>query len=197
MVILSKALRMQSTLRLLRHERGVTLDPAPTLPLLDPAVGPLIMRGVASKASTRDFDGVVTAPRAFGLLPVSVPLRLDHDDATDAGTIEELAYDADGSLLITARVTCPKALRRPAWSVAASIDEYVVDERTATATIRRARLQEVSLVQNPCDPHALVSSREPPLPFGEFYTLVGQKVACLMKMTELLHQASKKELAPS
>ena len=150
------------------------------------------MSGVASKASTRDFDGVVTVPHAFGQLPSSVPLRLDHDDKTDAGSIESLAYDADGSLLVSARVTCPKALRRPAFSVAATVDEYDIDERTATATIRRARLQEISLVAQPCDPYALVLSRERPSPFGEFYTLVGQKVLCLQRMTELLqHELSK------
>ena len=34
MVVISKARRMQSQLRLLRHERGLILDPAPNLPEL-------------------------------------------------------------------------------------------------------------------------------------------------------------------
>jgi hypothetical protein len=192
-VILSKALRMQSTLRTLRYERGLMLDDAPTLPLLPPvtvdAAHPLMLSGVACRASTRDFDGVVTAPRAFGVLPSVLPLRLDHDDATDAGRVESLSYDSDGSLLVTARVTCPKAARRPAFSVAAIIDDFDIDERTATATVRRARLCEVSLVTQPCDPHALVLTRQQPSPFGEFYTLLAQRVDVLTKMANLMKES--------
>ena len=69
-MIVSKAKRMQATLRLLRHERGLIFDDAPVLPLLTPATGPMIVSGIASKASTRDFDGVVTVPHAFGELPL-------------------------------------------------------------------------------------------------------------------------------
>ena len=136
----------------------------------------MIVSGIASKASTRDFDGVITVPYAFGELPASVPLRLDHDEATDVGSIEELRYSADGSLCITARVTCAKAVRMPAFSIAAAIDQFDIDMSTATATIRRARLQEISLVTCPCDPHALVLSRAPPLAASEFYTLMADKV---------------------
>jgi hypothetical protein len=89
MVILSNAKRMQATLRLLRYERGLVLDDAPVLSLLPPVMvyntHPLILSGVASKASTRDFDGVVTVPRAFGQLPSTLPLCLDHDDARSYG----------------------------------------------------------------------------------------------------------------
>ena len=196
MVILSKALRLQSRLRTLRYERGLVLDDAPTLPLLDPCQEvdkhhPMIVSGVASKASTLDYDRVRTVPRAFGQLPSSVPLRLDHDDSTDAGSIEELRYDDDGSLLVTARVICPKAVRFPAWSVSAIVDEYDIDERDISATIHRCRLMEISLVTCPADPSSLVLSRERPSPFGEFFTLMKLKVDCLQRMTELLQKGLK------
>jgi hypothetical protein len=187
-VILSNALRMQSQLRLLRYERGLTLDDPPTLPLLEPAVGPMIVTGVASKAMTLDYDRVRMAPRAFGPLPASVPLRLDHDDNTDAGTIESLEYDADGSLLIVARIVDAKALRRPAWSVAAIIDLYDIDQRECSATVRRARLQEISLVTRPADSHALVMSRQPPSPVGEFYSLMAERVKVLTKMAKMIQE---------
>jgi hypothetical protein len=57
MVILSKAKRMQATLRLLRHERGLVLDDAPVLSLLDPATvdkhHPMMVSGIASNTNTR------------------------------------------------------------------------------------------------------------------------------------------------
>jgi hypothetical protein len=95
--------------------------------------------------------------------------------------------------LIVARVTCPEAARRPAFSVAAIIDEYDIDERTATATIRRARLCEVSLVTQPCDPFAVVLSRQPPSPIGEFYSLVAERVKVLIKTAELMKSIQCKE----
>jgi hypothetical protein len=72
--------------------------------------------------------------------------------------IEELEYDADGSLLVVARVTDPKAVNLPAFSVSAIVDEYVIDERDVSATVTKARLMELSLVSQPADPHAIVKS---------------------------------------
>ena len=82
MIALSKALRLRSELRLLRHERGLLLAIPPTLPLLSPAEGPLLLSGVACSASLPDAERIVTAPRAFGPLPdpTSIPLRLNHNE---------------------------------------------------------------------------------------------------------------------
>jgi hypothetical protein len=194
MVILSKARRMQSQLRLLRHERGLILDDAPVLPLLDPCQTPMIMSGVASRAMTLDYDRIRTVPRAFGPLPdpAAVPLRLDHTD-TVVGSIEELAYDADGSLLIvSARVTDQRAVRMPAFSIAAAVDEYDIDERDISATITRCRLMEISLVACPCDSNAIVLSREPPLPAAEFFVLMQQRVRLCMKMVDLIASTAQR-----
>ena len=84
---------MQARPRQLRHDRGLALDDAPVLSLLDATSVPIIVSGVASKALTLDHDRVRIAPRAFGALPDTVPLRLDHTD-TIVGTVEQLSYDA-------------------------------------------------------------------------------------------------------
>ena len=167
------------------------LEDAPTLALLDPTPVPMIVSGVASKSNTLDCDRVRTARRAFGALPApnTIPLRLDHDEAKGVvGSIETLEYDADGSLLITARVTDERAVRRPAFSIAASIDDYEINERELSATVLRARLMEVSLVINPCDRHARVLSRQRPVPSVEFYRLIGQKVAVLIRMADAIKE---------
>jgi hypothetical protein len=64
-IVLSKAKRMQAQLRMLRYERGLVLDDPPTLPLLVHADPPMILSGVACKASTLDADRVRMNPRAL------------------------------------------------------------------------------------------------------------------------------------
>ena len=98
MVILSKALRLKSQLRQLRFERDVYLSNPPELDLLSETQLPIMMSGVACRATTMDHERIRTAPRAFGDLPdpASIPLRLEHAEHTSPGTITELSYDALG-----------------------------------------------------------------------------------------------------
>jgi hypothetical protein len=196
-IVLSKALRMRSQLRALRYERGVTLDEPLTLPLLAEALPPpQILSGVASKASTADAEGIAMAPRCFGPLPSSaaIPLRFNHDDTLGiAGEISELSYDDDSSLLVVARCDDARALRRPAFSITACIDEYEIDERSITATVRRARLMEISLVSQLFDPGELVTSRERPLPSGEFFHLMKKRVECVQRMAAIIKDLAGQE----
>jgi hypothetical protein len=193
MVILSKARRMQAQLRGLRHEQNIFLNDAPELDLLTAISLPVMMQGVASRAMSLDAERIRTLPRVFGDLPdlASVPLRLEHREDTNVGAIESLAYNDAGDLLIICRVTDQGAAMRPAFSVAASIDEYELDAATCSALVKRARLQEISLVQAPMDAGSLVQRRYAPPPHLEFYTLAAAKVATLAKLI----QAMKEEAA--
>jgi hypothetical protein len=188
MVILSKARRLQAQLRQFRHERDIYLENAHELELLTAIALPVMMSGIASRATILDAERIRTAPRAFGDLPdpVSIPLRLEHKEDTNPGTITELAYDELGSLLITCRVTDPHAAVRPAFSVAASVDEYEVDATTCSATVLRCRLQEISLVRAPMDAGSLVQHRYAPPPHTEFYNLAAAKAATLAKLVKLM-----------
>jgi hypothetical protein len=188
MVILSKALRLQAQLRQLRHERDVYLENPRELDLLTAIPLPIMMSGVASRATTMDAERIRTAPRAFGELPdpASIPLRLEHDEHTTPGTITELSYDPLGSLLITCRVTDFNAAIRPAFSVAASVDEYEVDAATCSATVRACRLQEISLVRAPMCSGSLVQRRYAPPPHLEFYDTAISAVEKLQQLTRAL-----------
>jgi hypothetical protein len=189
MVVMSKANRMRAQLRELRHERNIVLPDTPILPLLSEIAPPIIMSGIACSALTLDADHIRTAPFAFGDLSdlCALPLRLDHDDKQGVvGEIVDLTYDRDGSLLIEARVVDPRAVRMPAFSVAAIVDEYEIDARELTATVKRARLCEISLVRQPLDGFALVQSRREPLAVSEFYTLMAARVRNLAAMTEIV-----------
>jgi hypothetical protein len=185
MVIMSKANRMLCQLRALRREQGIVLDPPPILAPLPSVKPPMILAGIASHASTFDADHISMRPRAFGELPppATIPLRLDHTEVV-VGTIETLSYGNDGSLLISARVTDERAVNRPGWSISASIDEYELDERNITAIVVRARLQEISLVQQPACPYSRVTERSVPNPSVEFYSLMLRKVELLTKLVK-------------
>jgi hypothetical protein len=191
MVIMSKANRMRSQLRMLRFEREVVLPDTPILPLFaDDMMPPVIMSGIA--CSTRpDAERIRSAPFAFGDLPdpASVPLRLDHDEKQGVvGEITELTYDRDGSLRIEARVTDARAVRQPAWSIAAIVDDYEIDVRELSATVKRARLCEISLVRQPHDPFALVKSRREPVAASEYYTLLAAQIKNLSARAALLKE---------
>jgi hypothetical protein len=189
MVILSKALRLQAQLRQLRYEADIYLSNTPELPLLSPPVTlPLMMSGVASRAMTLDAEKIRAAPRCFGDLPNpgSIPLRLEHREDTNVGTIETLSYDEFGSLLITCRVTDARAAIRPAFSVASSIDDYEIDAATCSGTVLRARLQEISLVRAPMCSGSLVQRRYAQPPHLEFFDLAVAKVATLAKLVKLM-----------
>jgi hypothetical protein len=192
MVILSRALRMQAELRAARHARDIYLSNAPELPLLTSVELPIIMSGVASRAMTLDTERIRTSRRAFGDLPdpSSIPLRLEHDEKTNVGTITELSYDDLGNLLIPCRVTDPRAAVRPAFSIASSIDEYEIDAATCSATVLRCRLQEISLVKAPMDSGALVQQRCAPPPHLEFYDLMTRKVQLLQQLIKMKEQAA-------
>lgn len=56
MVILSKALRLQAQLRQLRFERDVYLSNPPELDLLTAIQIPIMMSGIASRATTLDVE---------------------------------------------------------------------------------------------------------------------------------------------
>jgi hypothetical protein len=188
MVILSKALRLQTQLRQLRHEQDLYLENPKELDLLSAITLPIMMSGIASRATSLDAERIRTAPRAFGELPdpASIPLRLEHKEDTHPGVITELVYDPLGSLLITCRVTDSNAAMRPAFSVAASVDEYEVDAATCSATVTKCRLQEISLVRAPMCSGSLVQRRYAPPPHLEFYDNAISAVEKLQQLTRAL-----------
>ena len=100
--------------------------------------------------------------------------------------ITELSYDPLGSLLITCRVTDARAAIRPAFSVAASVDDFEVDAVTCSATVLRCRLQEISLVRAPMCSGSLVQRRYAPPPHVEFYNTAISAVEKLQQLTRLL-----------
>jgi hypothetical protein len=198
-MILSKALRMQSQLRQLRHERDIYLSNAPELELLPAIPLPVMMSGVASRCFQLDAERIRTVPRVFGDLPnpATIPLRLEHDETTSPGTITELSYDGVGNLLVTARVTDPRAAVRPAFSIASSIDDFEIDAATFSATVLRCRLQEISLVQAPMCGGSLVQRRYAPPPHLEFYDNAISAVEKLQQLTRLFAKEKHHGPAPN
>ena len=81
----------------------------------------------------------------------------------DVGTINSLDYDKDGALTIRGTVTDPIARRCNAFSVGATVRDFeLVNASTSEfyALIKHASLDEISLIDTPTNPRALVTSRQ-------------------------------------
>lgn len=101
---------MSQQLRALRTRHGVQaeLKPLPLLPALD---GPVWVRGVASTASV-DLDRSRFAPGSIKFSPTTAPkLLFKHDPGREVGTIHDIAYLANGELIIDATITDLEAAR--------------------------------------------------------------------------------------
>ena len=135
---------------------------------------------------------------AFGLLRLSrVKLLYKHEDVV-AGTIEHLGYDAYGRLKIRCRVKLERARRCGGFSVGARIKSYEIvnaDKPSFFARITDAELSEISLVDCPANPPALVCSRTPvpPLQFFDAALRYVDAIKMLVTLLPALSAATKSE----
>ena len=186
-------LRLQKELRQLAERYGY--EPRPSRVALAPSTdGPLTLSGIASTPDI-DAERVSFAPFCFGIPSPLPPLLYDHDEDQIAGSVDQLRYDANGRLIVRATVTHPAAKRCGAFSVAAHIDEYEIkdaDSFSFHAVVSRARLGDISLVETPINPHALVQRRWAALPstpaLSDFYSLMIRRVALLGDLTRMMRQ---------
>ena len=118
-----------------------------------------------------------------------MPLLYDHNAAEPAGTIDELRYDAAGNLTVRATVTHAKAKRCNAFSIGGKVRAYTIknaDSPNFYAAVSRAELTDVSLVECPVNPRALVQSRQRQAPPVEFWDLMAQRVALYQQLVTLM-----------
>jgi hypothetical protein len=155
--------------------------------LLEPVDHDVMITGFASTPD-RDRQFMKFRSRSLFWPRKEIPLRYCHGE--EAGTIEELHYDGHGRLLVCARVNHPQARRAPAFSVAATVEKWelrnVDDPQTFHALITQATLDEVSLTDKPCNPHALVRSRLCAPPSPSFHELMIKRVKCAIAMVDIV-----------
>jgi hypothetical protein len=185
------ALRMQLELRHAQRIAGVQIpSPAPPLPLRPPCEGDLIIEGYCAPASGPDQTNQMFIPmcwtRPFG----EIPLLAHHDPAASVGQVLELSDRPDG-LWVRARVTEASAKRLPALSLAAEIHDYRI--RDACAEITSATITEVTLTDRPAHLGAIWNL---PSPEVRYFDLMGERVRCLLKLSEALRTMVKAQRAP-
>jgi hypothetical protein len=184
------ALRLKLELaRLHQHHRVPVASPV-TLPPAAPSADAVIVSGYASTTHV-DLHRMKFRPWAFVFLPWDEPppLLWKHDASQVAGHIHALEYDSHGNLTVRATVTHAEAKRCNGFSIAGTIREYEIhnaDSREFFALITRATLDEVSVTPTPCNPHALVLTRDPVSPAGRFYDLMVQRVQCLQRLVQTI-----------
>jgi hypothetical protein len=118
-------LRMKVELTRLAARHGVSLDRDATLPLYPAADRDVVVEGRASD-TTIDLRRCRFAPVAFGYpLPKAMP-PLMYRHTRPAGEVTALAYDSSGALLVSAVVRDAGARMCPAFSVAATVNDYEI-----------------------------------------------------------------------
>src|SRR5262245_39565854 len=191
-----QALAMRLKLKRLAVQHRVCSAPI-TLPLFDPVPHDMLMEGYAS-TDDLDLDRCKMRPYAFGY-PMrrqarGVPLLYKHDPKQVAGTIEDLEYDDFGNLCVLAVVTHECAKRCGAFSIRAVVNDYEIingDTPDFYAIIKSAELTEISLTDNPSNPHALVLDRYRVSPAVQAYQLLAAKTQCLANWQTYFRKESK------
>jgi hypothetical protein len=182
--------------RLKRHH-GTPPAQARPLPLAPPTSGPVILRGLASTA------GIDLGRHRF--LPGSlswdasgpIPVCLRNDKSRVVGEVKDLDYRSNGDLHVTARVDDAEAARLGGFSVCAHINEFEVrnpdDAEGYHVAVTAAELVEVTVTERPCNPEAVVQSREPDH-HAEALACIARMQARIATLREILaRQAARKE----
>jgi hypothetical protein len=158
------ALKMRCELRELAKRHRV---PPPT-PYIDPGLpptddSPCVLSGLCSDYSV-DLERVRF--RKYSLLwsPYRLPpLYLRHDTSRVIGSVDQLE-DSDDGVRVSVTTDHASAMRCGAFSIAATINAYHlerIDTPQFCAVVESATLDEISLVDRPCNPRALVFERAP------------------------------------
>jgi hypothetical protein len=195
MTPVGQGFRMQLQTRRLMRRHGIEPDIV-LIPMTEPTELPQILEGLAATTQV-DLQRNRFRPYAFVWSPDvrSVRLLFKHKAAEVAGTIDHLAYDDAGQLLIRCTVTHPEARRCNAFSVGASIIEYSIEDADNPdcfhALIRQARVDEVSLTPIPSQIGALVTKRHDVSARAAFYENAQrsvQKVGEMLAVLQTLQQ---------
>ena len=146
-------------LRRRHHVAPITRAP---IALLQPTSKPQIIQGWAT---TQDVDsertvfmrGSLSWPDDLGKLP----LLLKHDSRKVCGKILDL-HDVDGRWFLRARVDDPLACRMGGLSICATILEATLHDEGSVCfhfTVERAVIDEISIVNLPSNPQAIITHR--------------------------------------
>ena len=164
------------------------------LPLFDPTPHDMVLEGYCA-TDDLDHDRTKLRKYAFGY-PLLFrhrypPLYLKHDTSREVGRIDDLVYDELGNLQIWCTVTDHEAKRYPAFSIAATVNEYEICDGTTKnfhALIKSATITEISLTDNPSNPFALVMDRYRVSPAVQTYELLSAKMKCLQQLATLIQK---------
>lgn len=120
------------------------------------------MRGYAATADI-DADRHRFRPGCFGKIDRSkIRLLLKHDPKVIAGTVDDIELDALGRLVVVCTVTHPLAMRMPAFSIGASVENFTIrnpDSAGVYGEVEEAVLDEISLTERPGNRNALLLER--------------------------------------
>ena len=189
-----EAMAMQLELASLMRRHGYTAKPH-IVPLAAPSDHAVEISGLAA---TTDIDLGRQKFRGWAFSNPCLllsnypkpPLYWRHDETRTVGEITTLKFDHRGQLQISARVDDPLARRANAFSVGAKVLEYsLVDDDTENfhALITRAEICEISLTDRPCNPNAVVRSRDRAV-MGEYLKTLHTQSDLMIRSVQIVQQ---------
>jgi hypothetical protein len=187
------ALKMRLQLKQLGVRHRVASESV-SIPLFDPTDHPVEMCGYAS---TDDIDNDRTKFRPYCFAFPKLfrhgypPLYLKHDRSREVGTIDHLQRDELGNLQCWVTVADPEAKRYPAFSIAATVNEYEIrneDTPDFHALVTSATLEELSLTNVPANKFCIVQDRYRVSAAVQMFELLAEKVKRLQKLTTIIKE---------
>ena len=164
------------------------------LDLLPPSRRPIIVQGICT-SSRPDHHRTVLCKYALGAVVSHVPLLIHHDWSRVAGRIRRFAWKPEG-LWIEALIEAEEGRRLPAFSIAAQVLEYSIEEKETErfwARVTKAKLREVSLTDFPANDDCRITRRfEAPASNEMFDAMIG-RVSHASKIAGYLVQANKQK----
>jgi hypothetical protein len=196
----ANALRIHAELVRLARRHNVTWpQPAPAVPPLPECSDYVVhMAGIASDSSI-DNARLRFAPHALLWTETRLPeLRYRHLPGA-IGHVLDLQERPDGVHAMIS-TTDKRAMLCPALSVGVTIREWeIAEEHNANfhVIVKSAVLDEISTVQNPCNPHCLIRSRTPGSALTQTYDLATHALALVGQLVQLQSQTVTREGSPS
>jgi len=156
--------------------------------------GDAILQGWCS-TSHQDFTRCVMRKWAFGFNVPKVPLLFRHRWEEPAGRIERIEYRDDG-LWVQARVSHHAAKSMGAFSIRGDIVEMETmdwGKPTFHFVVTRAKLAEVSLVDDPCNETCVVTRRFVAPASNDLHDALIKKTTYLQEVAQYLINVNRQK----
>jgi hypothetical protein len=160
----SGGLALTVALRQLMQRHNLRPVALPPLPLAEPVDAQILkVRGIAATGDV-DLDRTCFRHGCWPKLdPSRIRLLMNHDENRVAGTIDTIDVDHLGRVVIVATITNKDAMRLPALSISAMVEQFTIERPDSASFVgeitRVSDVNEISLSTTPANRQCLILDR--------------------------------------